>query len=89
LGVDPIVEEPVDVTDLFPGVIIAINNPTAALVPGSTTLMSFTAVGTASSGTIYVKGRDASQYGVRVLGATARTRVLRYLAPQDQWVPVF
>jgi len=88
-GVDPIVEGPVGFADLFPGVALAINSPTAVPIAGSTTLMSFTAVGTASSGTIYVRGRDASQYGVRVLGATGRTRVLRYLAPTDQWVPVF
>ena len=88
-GADVLVDGPVGLAELFPGVALTINSPTAPPLTGSTTLMSFTASGTASSGTIYLRGRDASQYGVRVLGATGRTRVLRYLAPKDQWVPVF
>jgi hypothetical protein len=31
-------------------------------------------------------GRDGSQYVVRVTGATARTRVLRYVPARDEWV---
>ena len=88
-GLDPILEGPVKLVDLFPGVTVAINSPGTVPVTGSTTLMSFTPIGTASSGTIYVRGRDASQYGVRVLGATGRTRLLRYLASADQWVALF
>jgi hypothetical protein len=50
--------------------------------------MSFSAVGTSSSRTIYVRGADGSEYAVRVLGATGRTRVLRYLAASRTWIDV-
>ena len=88
-GVDPLISGPVRVGDLFPGVSVAVNSPTNVLNAGSTALMSFSPVATASSGTVYLQGRDRSQYAVRVLGATGRTRVLRYLASRNAWVPVF
>jgi hypothetical protein len=51
-------------------------------------LMSFTPTGTSSSRTLYVRGRDGSQYAVRVLGATGRTRVLRYVSATRAWIEV-
>jgi hypothetical protein len=51
--------------------------------------MSFTPSGTATSGTIYIRGRDGSQFAVRVLGATGRTRVLRYLPARKEWTDAF
>jgi prepilin-type N-terminal cleavage/methylation domain-containing protein len=42
--------------------------------------------GTASSGTLYVRGRRR-QYAVRVLGTTGRTRVLRFEPRTGQWIP--
>ena len=50
--------------------------------------MSFTPIGTATSRTLYLRGRDGSQYSVRVLGATGRTRVLRYVPATHQWIEV-
>jgi len=41
--------------------------------------------GTATSGTLYVRGRRA-QYAVRVLGATGRTRVLKYDTGGRLWI---
>ncbi len=40
--------------------------------------------GTATSGTLYVQGRRA-QYAVRILGATARTRVLKFESGAGTW----
>ncbi|MEO8520280.1 MAG: hypothetical protein ABI603_02890 [Acidobacteriota bacterium] len=40
--------------------------------------------GTATSGTLYVRGRHA-QYAVRVLGATGRTRVLKFEPGAGTW----
>jgi type II secretory pathway pseudopilin PulG len=40
--------------------------------------------GTASSGTLYIRGRRG-QYAVRVLGATGRTRVMRFQPGAGQW----
>ena len=41
--------------------------------------------GTATSGTVYIRGRGAVQYGVVVLGATGRTRVVRFDPVTRQW----
>jgi hypothetical protein len=49
-------------------------------------LFSFTPTGTATSGSVYVNGRDGSRFAVRVLGVTARARVLRYIAARDIWI---
>jgi prepilin-type N-terminal cleavage/methylation domain-containing protein len=40
--------------------------------------------GTATSGTLYLQGRRA-QYAVRILGATARTRVLKFESGAGTW----
>ena len=86
LGADPAVANSVSLGALFPHVVLTLNDP---VDPATTSaLMSFTAVGTASSGSIYVRGRDGSRYAVRVLGATGRTRVLRYMPTTATWVEV-
>ncbi len=69
----------VSVSALFPGVVVD-------LPPNAHPLYVFTPLGTSSSGTVVVRGRDGSRYGVRVLGATGRTRVMRYVADRDEWV---
>jgi len=87
-GVDPVVEEPVRFSDLFPRVSLFLSDPAAAHAPDASVLMSFSPIGTASSRTLYVRGGDHSQYAVRVLGATGRTRLLRYIDATRQWVEV-
>ena len=52
---------------------------------GSPRILTLSPDGTASSGTIYIRGSRA-QYAVRILGATARTRVFQYQQGADQWV---
>jgi hypothetical protein len=42
--------------------------------------------GSSSSGTLYVHGRERSQYAVRVLGATGRVRVMKYEPQRRRWV---
>jgi hypothetical protein len=86
-GIDRLMATPVTLGSLFPHVILALNDPAETLTTASA-LMSFTPLGTASSGTLYLRGRDGSQYAVRVLGATGRTRVLRYTAATRAWVEV-
>lgn len=41
--------------------------------------------GTSSSGTLYIRGRRG-QYAVRILGATARTRVFQYHVGAGAWI---
>jgi hypothetical protein len=52
---------------------------------GTSRILSMGPDGTATGGTLYLRGRR-SQYAVRVLGATGRTRVLRYEPGRDVWV---
>jgi type II secretory pathway pseudopilin PulG len=52
---------------------------------GSARILTMSPDGTATSGTLYLEGRRA-QYAVRVLGATGRTRVLKYDAGQRTWI---
>ncbi len=52
---------------------------------GSGNILSFSPLGSATSGTLYIRGRGRQQYAVRVLGATGRVRVLRYDFASRQW----
>jgi prepilin-type N-terminal cleavage/methylation domain-containing protein len=52
---------------------------------GTARIMTTSPDGTATSGTLYVQGARA-QYAVRVLGATGRTRVLKYEPGSRSWV---
>jgi hypothetical protein len=91
-GVDPPLDPPVDLAELFSGVAIALAAGAPGSDPvqiGSTNLLSFSPEGTATSGTVYVRSRDGTQWAVRVLGATGRTRVLRWSARTSEWVHAF
>ena len=87
-GIDPLVAPAVRLADLFPHVVVSLNDPDDTLASDTSALLSFTPAGTASSRTVYLRGRDGSQYAVRVLGATGRTRVLRYVASTRAWLEV-
>lgn len=92
LEIDRQVDQPVRLFELFPGVDFGLVVDGQALNPvqlGGTTLMSFTPAGTASSGSVYIRGRDGSQYAVRVLGVTGRTRLLKYDERRQQWSESF
>lgn len=52
---------------------------------GVSKLLSMNPDGTSSSGTLYVHGRDRSQYAVRVLGATGRVRILKFDFALQRW----
>ena len=86
-GTDPLIAPPVRLADLFPHVQLFLDDP-ADPNQATSALMSFTPMGTASSRTLYLRGADGSQYAVRVLGATGRTRLLRYIPPTRVWVEV-
>ena len=87
-GVDPLIEKGVRLSDLFPRVVLSLNDPSDTSAPTTSALISFSPIGTASSRTLYLRGADGSRYAVRVLGATGRTRVLRYVASTGAWVEV-
>jgi prepilin-type N-terminal cleavage/methylation domain-containing protein len=52
---------------------------------GQSDLISFNPNGSASAGTLYLRGRGRHQVAVRVLGITGRVRVLRYRFDARQW----
>jgi Tfp pilus assembly protein FimT len=52
---------------------------------GTTQILTMSSDGTATSGTLYIRGRRG-QYAVRVLGATGRTRMLQYHPGTRTWI---
>jgi type II secretory pathway pseudopilin PulG len=52
---------------------------------GSSNLATFSAAGTSSSGSLYIRGRRDAQYVVRIYGQTGRTRILRFDPRSRQW----
>ena len=54
---------------------------------GSSNILTFTALGTSSSGSLYVRGRRNAQYVIRILGETGRVRVLKFDSRAQQWKP--
>ena len=87
-GIDTPIDVPVRLSHLFPHVALFLNDPAVTSTFDSSALMSFSPLGTASSRTLYLRGADRSEYAVRVLGATGRTRVLRLVASSGAWVEV-
>ena len=55
---------------------------------GSSGLATFTALGTARPGSLYIRSRHGHQYAIRILGVTGRTRMLRFNARTRQWTPI-
>lgn len=52
---------------------------------GRSALLSFSPLGSATSGTLYLAGTTGPQMAVRLLGATGRTRVLRFDVASRKW----
>ena len=94
-GLDPLVATPRQIGDDFRGVRFGLiagapdvdglrTATTDGVRIGTARILTMSPDGTATSGTLYVQGRHA-QYAVRVLGATGRTRVLKYEAGGRTW----
>jgi type II secretory pathway pseudopilin PulG len=52
---------------------------------GVANLLSFSAVGTSSTGSLYIRGRGTTQYAIRVFGGTGRTRLFKFNARSRTW----
>ncbi len=50
--------------------------------------VSFSPLGGATPGTIYVLGANGSQYAVRVFGATGKIRAYRFNGSSGKWLPM-
>ena len=55
---------------------------------GPSGLATFTALGTATPGSLYIRSRRGTQYAVRIFGTTGKTRMLRFNAGTRQWKPL-
>lgn len=55
---------------------------------GSSDLLSFSANGTSSSGSVYVRGRSGAQYVIRAYGQTGKVRALKYDPRSRRWSPL-
>lgn len=53
---------------------------------GSSDILSLTPIGTATAATLYLCGPTRSQYAVRVLGTTGRTRVFQFDRTSVTWI---
>ncbi len=86
--VDREIDQPVRLSELFPGVEFGLAVDGQAADPiqlGGSSLLTFTPAGTATSGSLYIRGRNGVQYAVRILGATGRTRLQRYDEQRRAW----
>lgn len=54
---------------------------------GNTSLVSFSPLGSSTSGTLYVAAPQGPQMAIRLYGATGRVRVLMFDAQAGQWRP--
>ena len=94
-GVDSEVAQAEFISRLFPGVGFGLHSGVPdvdgsrssgadGLRIGASGILTLGPDGTATSGTLYIRGRRG-QYAVRILGITGRTRVLRFYPGTGQW----
>jgi prepilin-type N-terminal cleavage/methylation domain-containing protein len=96
-GIDVPLGPPTQLEHQFPGVRFGICPGVTAIVPGDafdptdpiqigqSTVMSFNPNGSSTAGTVYIRGDRANQLAVRVLGTTARSRVMRFDFQDGRW----
>jgi hypothetical protein len=95
-GIDPRVSADVTLAALFGGHVRLAIAPGVPLIDGGFStdpirvsggnLLTFAPNGTASSGSVYLRGAREAQYAVRVFGVTGRTRVFKYM--RGTWKPL-
>jgi prepilin-type N-terminal cleavage/methylation domain-containing protein len=83
--------------DHFPGVTFGFYDDVLPVMPddaliggdpiriGRSEFLSFSPLGSATSGTLYVRGQGKQQFAVRVLGVTGRVSVLRFDFQNRRW----
>ncbi len=96
-GIDRMISPYERIEDQFPGVTFGIVDGVPGVGGaagggadpirfGRSDIMTFTAAGTATSGTLYIRSQKGHQYAVRILGATGRTRVLEFDVGAGTWM---
>ena len=97
-GLDPPLETEMRIGELFGGVRFALSPVVPALGAtrpagagadpirlGASDILTVTPLGTATSGTLYLRNREGHQAAVRVLGATARVQIHRFDFQTRRW----
>lgn len=99
-GLDREIQKRERLADLFPGVDFGAVPGLPSVEPGgpppgddpirfgSTNMAAFTALGTSTPGSLYIRGRRDAQYVVRVFGQTGKIRVLKFNPRTRQWKPL-
>jgi type II secretory pathway pseudopilin PulG len=97
-GADQQIGEAERVPDRFPGVefgaLPGVPGADGSAPPGddpirlgSSDRVTFTPLGTATPGSLYLRGRR-TQFVVRIFGETGRTRIMKYHAATGSWLPL-
>jgi len=55
---------------------------------GSSNMVSFSSMGTATAGSLYILGPRKSQYAIVIYGETGKTRIMKYDMQSGQWRPL-
>jgi len=99
-GVDRGIGAPERLVDQFPGVDFGAIPGLPAIDVGGTPpgsdpirlgasgFASFSATGTSSTGTLYIRSRRNAQYAVRIFGDTGKTRALKFDNATRRWRPL-
>lgn len=99
-GIDPAIQRLERLPDLFPGVDFGAlpglppvdpSAPAPGSDPvrlGSSDLLIFSPIGTATAGSLYVRGPRNAQYVIRIFGETGRTRTLKFDVHARRWRPL-
>jgi hypothetical protein len=99
-GVDRLLKPAERLSDQFPGVnfgavpgVPAVDSGTTPpgtdpIRLGASNMVSFSAAGTSSSGSVYIRGRRTAQFVVRIFGETGKMRVLTFDRGARQWRPL-
>lgn len=99
-GIDREIHQPERLPDHFPGVDFGAVPNLPSVDPaspppgedpirfGSTNMVAFSALGTSTPGSLYIRGRRDAQYVVRVFGQTGKIRVLKFNPRTRQWKPL-
>lgn len=99
-GVDREIQKGERLSDLFPGVDFGAVPGLPSVEPGgpppgddpvrlgSTNMAAFSALGTSTPGSLYIRGRREAQYVVRLFGQTGKIRVLKFNPRTRQWKPL-
>jgi prepilin-type N-terminal cleavage/methylation domain-containing protein len=95
-GLDHVIHRGERLRDQFPGVDFG-TLPRLPPVDGSTApgatpihfgagdMVTFTALGTSTTGSLYIRGRRTAQYVIRVYGQTGKIRILRFDSRLRTW----